>query len=152
MLSFPQVSPPKPCAHLSLPPYVPHRQRYTCFKNIYSLRNTFTYSFNLDVSETDRKLLEVPLQYFPSCQFACSSPNKQLASNLVTITRHYSKVLTCWDSLVISTGLIRLRADSRSKRSLACCSTAMTKASCTLLFCARSNAVTSKYEHPVCTE
>ena len=22
--SFPQVSPPKPCAHLSLPPYVPH--------------------------------------------------------------------------------------------------------------------------------
>ena len=24
MVSFPQVSPPKPCAHLSLPPYVPH--------------------------------------------------------------------------------------------------------------------------------
>ena len=24
MISFPQVSPPKPCAHLSLPPYVPH--------------------------------------------------------------------------------------------------------------------------------
>ena len=23
-LSLPQVSPPKPCAHLSLPPYVPH--------------------------------------------------------------------------------------------------------------------------------
>ena len=24
VVSFPQVSPPKPCAHLSLPPYVPH--------------------------------------------------------------------------------------------------------------------------------
>ena len=24
MVSFPQVSPPKPCAHISLPPYVPH--------------------------------------------------------------------------------------------------------------------------------
>ena len=24
MVSFPQTSPPKPCAHLSLPPYVPH--------------------------------------------------------------------------------------------------------------------------------
>ena len=24
MISYPQVSPPKPCAHLSLPPYVPH--------------------------------------------------------------------------------------------------------------------------------
>ena len=24
MVSFPQVSPPKPCAHLSLPAYVPH--------------------------------------------------------------------------------------------------------------------------------
>ena len=24
VVSFPQISPPKPCAHLSLPPYVPH--------------------------------------------------------------------------------------------------------------------------------
>ena len=31
MVSFPQVSPPKPCAHLSLPPYVPHDQPITFF-------------------------------------------------------------------------------------------------------------------------
>ena len=47
-----------------------------------------------------------------------------------TRDREYKEnVPTCWDNFVMSTGLIFLRADSLSKRSLACCSTAITKAS-----------------------
>ena len=38
-------------------------------------------------------------------------------------------VFTCWESLVMSTGLILLKAESLSSLSLACCSTAITKAS-----------------------
>lgn len=42
-------------------------------------------------------------------------------------------VLTLIDSCDISTGVIRLSADKRCKRSRACCSTAITNASCTAL-------------------
>lgn len=42
-------------------------------------------------------------------------------------------LLTLIESCDISTGVIRLRADSRCNRSLACCSTAITNASCTAL-------------------
>ena len=74
-------------------------------------------------------------------------------------------MVTCWESVVISTGLIFLRADNFSSRSLniimmtkmlmtmmivnlACCSTAMTKASWTLLFSASSSA--ENYDHSYC--
>ena len=50
---------------------------------------------------------------------------------------------TCWESLVMSTGLILLKADNLSSLSLACCSTAMTKASCTWLFSASSLAISN---------
>jgi hypothetical protein len=33
MVSFPQISPPTSCAHLSLPPYVPHAQPIPYFSN-----------------------------------------------------------------------------------------------------------------------
>lgn len=42
-------------------------------------------------------------------------------------------IITLIDSCDISTGVIRLRADNRCKRSLACCSTAITNASWTAL-------------------
>lgn len=42
-------------------------------------------------------------------------------------------IRTFIESCVISTGVIRLRADKRCKRSRACCSTAMTNASWTVL-------------------
>ena len=47
---------------------------------------------------------------------------------------------TCCESLVMSTGLILLKAESLSSLSLACCSTAITKASWTWLFSANSLA------------
>jgi hypothetical protein len=38
MISFPQVSPPEPCAHLSPPPYAPHAP-HIHYKNIQDVKN-----------------------------------------------------------------------------------------------------------------
>ena len=57
-----------------------------------------------------------------------------------SVTTFVTFVFTCWESLVMSTGLILLKAESLSSLSLACCSTAITKASWTWLFSANSLA------------
>ena len=43
MVSFPQVSPPKPCAHLSLPPYVPHAPPISFFSILYFIYLNFFF-------------------------------------------------------------------------------------------------------------
>ena len=48
MVSFPQVSPPEPCAHLSPPPYVPHAQSISFF----SIRGITLTIFNVALSRT----------------------------------------------------------------------------------------------------
>jgi len=44
MVSFPQVSPPETCAHLSPPPYAPHAPPISFFSNLplaqYCVRST----------------------------------------------------------------------------------------------------------------
>ena len=85
----------------------------------------------------------------PDCVFrgwCASTTNNILSASLLIVLFNVKSKPSCWDRVVMSTGLIFLRAESFSSLSLAWCSTAITKASWTLLFSASSSVVKENCE------
>jgi hypothetical protein len=67
MVSFPQVSPPTPCTHLSLPPYVPHAPPISFFSVSSPAQYWVRSTSSTWVKERIELYLYSPLSAFMAC-------------------------------------------------------------------------------------